>query len=110
MRRPVALVAMFVAYLMAPGSLELTESLAHLVAHGDTAHGDADDHGRPGGADEHGCSGGYHLCICHHATGFIVSFSERVERPAVPAVVDPSSATDLAPCAEVGRIFRPPIA
>jgi hypothetical protein len=110
MRRSVALVAVLLVYLMVPGSLELTESLAHLVVHGDTAHADVDDHEKPGGDDEHGCSGGYHLCVCHHTTGFIVSPGVHVERPALPVITDPVSTADLTPSADVGRIFRPPIA
>jgi len=110
MRRSVALVAVFLVYLMVPGSLELTESLAHVALHGDTAHGDRDGHTPSDGADEHGCSGGYHLCVCHHATGFLVPRGVDVERPPTSLLSDRPSAIDIAPCADLGRIFRPPIA
>jgi hypothetical protein len=110
MRRSVALVAVFLTYLMVPGSLELTESIAHLVVHGDTAHADSEGHGEPGGADEHGCSGGYHLCVCHHSTGFVVPLGMAVDRPVAPEAGGPAVETGSAPSAAVGRIFRPPIA
>jgi len=109
-RHPVALVAVFVAYLMAPGSIELTESVAHLVVHGDTAHGDAEGHDKQDGTDEHGCSGGYHLCVCHHATGFVVPLGVAMNRLPALAAGAPLSLAGLAPGAELGRIFRPPIA
>jgi hypothetical protein len=110
MRRSVALVAVFLVYLMTPGSLELTESLAHLAVHGDTAHADAEGHGDGDGADEHGCSGGYHLCVCHHANGFVVPFGVVIASPIAPATNDVVDTAEPAPSAHLGRIFRPPIA
>jgi hypothetical protein len=110
MRRSVALVAVFLVYLMMPGSLELTESLAHLVVHGDTAHGDAEGHGDADGSDEHGCSGGYHLCVCHQASGFVVPFGVVIANLIAPAPNDVPETPEPAPSADPGRIFRPPIA
>jgi hypothetical protein len=113
MRRSVALVAVFLVYLMMPGSLELTESLAHLVVHGDTAHGDPegrDGHDSGDGADEHGCSGGYHLCVCHQSTGFVLPFGVVIANTIAPAANDVPEIAEAAPSGQPGRIFRPPIA
>jgi hypothetical protein len=113
MRRSVALVAVFLVYLMTPGSLELTESLGHLVVHGDSAHADPEEHdgqADPDGSDEHGCSGGYHLCVCHQATGFVVPFGVGIANAITPATNDALETAQPAPSAHPGRIFRPPIA
>ncbi len=70
------LVAATLVYAMTPGMAEAAENIAHLITHGDTAHGDGHEGGaddRRDGSDEHGCSGPFHACACHNSGLFLVA-------------------------------------
>ena len=104
------ILALVLAYLMTPGTGEITEAVVHAAVHGDTAHADHAGHEDAGSQDEHGCSGSFHACLCHHAPGFLPA-------PGIPALAievgdhsalpSPLSATPTGP---PDTIFRPPIA
>ncbi len=110
MRARMSVVAVFLVYLMAPGSAELTETVVHLATHGDTAHADADGHADSDPADEHGCSGGYHLCVCHHATGFLMPAAAGGKAPSPLLIASTPPPPSSSPGDVVDSIFRPPIA
>lgn len=68
-RRLIPAVALLVAYLMAPGSGELTENAIYLVTEGHTAHA-VDEAEHQSTNDEHGCTGIFHTCQCHTSVLF----------------------------------------
>jgi len=61
----IRIVAFWLLVLIAPGSSEAIENLAHLATSGHFAHSaeSNDTHSEPG--PEHGCTGTFHLCACH---------------------------------------------
>jgi hypothetical protein len=99
------------AYLMVPSSGELTELAVHVLEHGDSAHSESAGHERPDGDDEHGCSGTFHLCLCHHTSGFIahVPIPALFEAPSIERPVT-TWRHDAPHSVAHSDIFRPPIA
>lgn len=63
MSRLFQLCALFVAFLVTPGSGEFLESVVHVASDGHTAHAIDDSEHAPEG-DEHGCTGMMHCCTC----------------------------------------------
>lgn len=56
---------------MTPGSGEIMENVAHLLAQGHLAHVEADgDRHEPTGP-EHGCTPVFHFCGCHASLAFV---------------------------------------
>lgn len=109
MRRALPYIAALLAYLMTPGSAEVTENVIHFVANGHSAHAVADDEHQPSDV-EHGCSGPFHVCACHQSTGFALTRIAGLS-PIVTSPVQPfASPRPLVAQGFVGRIFRPPIA
>ena len=63
--------ALALALAMTPGSAEIMENAAHLLAEGHLAHVEADgDRHEPTGP-EHGCTPVFHSCGCHVSLAFI---------------------------------------
>tara|TARA_R110002096_G_scaffold361075_3_gene554182 strand:+ start:84757 stop:85089 length:333 start_codon:yes stop_codon:yes gene_type:complete len=104
------IIALVVAYMMAPGVSELSENAVHLVIHGDTAHSGEADHEESTSTDEHGCSGSFHVCSCCHAT---IDLSRKpVSEPGIMTVTNQGTMSPD-PMLDNGfrhGVFRPPIA
>ena len=110
MSRIAQIIALLVAYMMAPGMSELSENAVHLVMHGDTAHSGEADHEASTSTDEHGCSGSFHVCTCCHAT---IVLSRKVISQPGNVTAEPQSATSPDDMLDGGfqhDVFRPPIA
>ncbi len=61
------------ALAMTPGSAEIMENAAHLLAEGHLAHVAADgDQHEPAGP-EHGCTPVFHFCGCHASLAFLAT-------------------------------------
>lgn len=110
LRRLLAPIVVLLVYLLAPGASEMTEYAVHWAQHGDSAHAESAGHEQGDGGDEHGCSGSFHMCLCHHGTGFVTS--------PVPVAMWVAAIRDrVIPCwrhrtpssVAAGDIFRPPI-
>jgi hypothetical protein len=103
--------ALLLVYLMVPGAAEATEYVVHWVHHGDSAHAASAGHAERDGDDEHGCSGAYHLCLCHHATGFAAATTRPtlVQPPSIDLPL-PAWRLETPRSVELSDIFRPPIA
>ena len=111
MRRLLAPIVVLLVYLLAPGAAEMTEYAVHWVEHGDGAHAEGAGHEERDGTDEHGCSGSFHMCLCHHGTGFVTSAAPvAVVAVAARGRVIPFWRHRTPSSVAGGDIFRPPIA
>ena len=101
--------ALVVALSILP-TVEVTETVMHLIEHGDLAHDEHDGRGVALGSDEHGCSGTFHLC------GHVASMISPTLLVEVRAVQVPATASCTFPpdsCMGRGAMappIRPPIA
>ncbi len=102
------LVALVLIFSILP-SVEVVESVVHLLEHGDMAH-DEHDGGIALGSSEHGCSGSFHMC--GHTANMIPTSGHLVVQP---HDVPPTAATLFSLHSSRGRgamapPIRPPIA
>ncbi len=97
-------------YLTTPVSGEITEAVAHFVAHGDAAHRDT-SHGTTETQTERGCDGPCHFCGCHGYVSFVPPAAVRR-----PLAEPPSQLQVMASCSDrmadgfALGVFRPPAA
>jgi len=107
MRLGSQIIALVVAWQMAPGMTELAENLVHLVTTGHSAHAIDDEQHAPEG-DEHGCTSTFHVCQCHSSAPFVMSMSKpRVRTPALHRDSVPEL-QDLRADGYLTSVFRPP--
>jgi len=105
------LLALFIAFVLMPGALELVENAGHLVSDGHTTHSVDDAEHAPKG-DEHGCSGAFHACKCHSSASFLVSDAGFTAAP-VPMPLDSRLMAGAAGHPSDGHplgVYRPPSA
>ena len=108
MRTSLSSLALFMAFLVTPASLELVEELVHVTTTGHSAHDTDEDH-EPAG-DEHGCSGSFHACQCHAPVSFLVATSPVVAKRVLRTTATQWPVTDDLRVGFSASVFRPPIA
>jgi|GEM_PF-2393248 hypothetical protein len=100
--------ALFLAWLLMPGTGELLENAVHLVREGHLAHAPIDAEHESAGT-EHDCSGPYHFCVCHTSNIFLVNALRLDAAPSVDKAKYFSNVEAEVQIGYSGQPFRPPI-
>ena len=101
--------ALSMALLMFPGTVEVVQDAVHLAVEGHSAHDDSVDHHADDPSDEHGCSGPYHACTCCTSATFVAHVAPIALSSNELGTFDVVISIDTpVPSDHLDRLFRPP--